>query len=972
MVGNDRVPLTTSDHVSQENDQETGSSLNSIISSALHKHAAKKLASRKNKVLKDVTQSEREEDAQEGGKNEEVEMVQIKRDGGGKKKIKKSKKKPNADEEEGRRMVSSKKENGKDGHKESELMERPKKGKGGGNEPDTPTREYLKAVAVPKKKGKKKKRQIPVENDAKVLGVTIHSADCLELLPPITPHPLVKVYICDVESGTLLEKMSSERKVTSYYESENVHNILPMMTQAYDCRKHRSLICRWEEELIFNEPVQHFTSSDVSVIIFFQVMDFYSSTRFSSQRSQSQVGWKTLTWGFLKMRGRNNHINIGQRLRLQLWRPRKTANVDLVELYSWWKSGNRNKYPSTLYVTLREVEIPTNPNPALRSMLATQQEQGGTALDEVLQEAATSNNDSSVVDSVSAQLQLQWNRNPSQMCKIPNHMQYTLPSSEQGCLIVKFSNNGLRLACGAYKEIIIYDVLTGNCVAKIPGHLGLIYDICWSMNDDILLTASADSTARVWYLTSEKVSSRMKLLTHPTFVYVARFHPGDTRLLFTGGYDHVIRVWMLSKEGEYRVVQEVMDHLGFVNAFCFNGDNSLFYSGDKQGVIKVWKITVPKKTKGKNVQVLTIEEDVKITDIAGHVINNIVYHPGGHRLLVHARDGQVCLVNRQRWVATHRLKGALNVCEQIRSCVSPCGTWVLSGSEDRGVYVWNADTGEIASAFWDLPFEGTTSCVDFHPHDHILAVSSCSLEAPIVILTYKADAAPIDSPVPLAVQPLSSRSSSPKISTYLTPKKETFDMSHVGPTMNPTSTPRSSIGVSPDMPQTSIPVVEDDNKELLHKLDNVLKMAMEEPLNMSSLLRGSRPPPTGKLATALFNFKASESDEMSVRRGDIVMVLRESNKDWWLVQSSDLDLTGLVPANYLEYLPDRSSDGTRIERSYEASKVIAVPSGSGHVSFISDTEGTPSQARARRHRMRQNVSNIISSTPKKEEGEDSG
>lgn len=36
--------------------------------------------------------------------------------------------------------------------------------------------------------------------------------------------------------------------------------------------------------------------------------------------------------------------------------------------------------------------------------------------------------------------------------------------------------------------------------------------------------------------------------------------------------------------------------------------------------------------------------------------------------------------------------------------------------------------------------------------------------------------------------------------------------------------------------------------------------------------------------------------------GDYVMVIQETNSDWWLVRTADQRLTGLVPASYLQQL----------------------------------------------------------------------
>lgn len=98
-------------------------------------------------------------------------------------------------------------------------------------------------------------------------------------------------------------------------------------------------------------------------MFFFQLMDFPGQAQ-----GRSQAGWLTFAWAFLRVRGDNGHLNMGQRLRLQLWRPRRTSGVSLVDLYGWWKSGSRLKYPSTLYISLEEVTLPSSPTPALRSL----------------------------------------------------------------------------------------------------------------------------------------------------------------------------------------------------------------------------------------------------------------------------------------------------------------------------------------------------------------------------------------------------------------------------------------------------------------------------------------------------------------------------------------------------------------------------------------------------------------------------
>ena len=59
---------------------------------------------------------------------------------------------------------------------------------------------------------------------------------------------------------------------------------------------------------------------------------------------------------------------------------------NIKDVWNWWRTGKRAKYPSTLWVTVEPVTPPSSSEPTLRSMVPTQPEMGqqlGMALDTV-------------------------------------------------------------------------------------------------------------------------------------------------------------------------------------------------------------------------------------------------------------------------------------------------------------------------------------------------------------------------------------------------------------------------------------------------------------------------------------------------------------------------------------------------------------------------------------------------------------
>jgi WD40 repeat protein len=109
----------------------------------------------------------------------------------------------------------------------------------------------------------------------------------------------------------------------------------------------------------------------------------------------------------------------------------------------------------------------------------------------------------------------------------------------------------------------------------LRGHHDLIHDLQWSINDDYLMSTSADCSAKIWNLSSLKDSSNdayaEKLnytendgkyfvcqLLHPSFVYAGGFYPDtaeerDTRFIIaTVCYDQKVRLWLISFDFEGR------------------------------------------------------------------------------------------------------------------------------------------------------------------------------------------------------------------------------------------------------------------------------------------------------------------------------------------------------------------------------------------------------------------------------------
>ncbi|NXL88647.1 AHI1 protein, partial [Alectura lathami] len=580
-----------------------------------------------------------------------------------------------------------------------------------------------------------------VFDDDLVLGVYIHRSD--RLRTDLVSHPMVKIHIVDQKSGLYVKKDDSKRKVSSYYEEEQIEHILPIMTHPYDFRQFKSTVPEWEEQVIFNERLNYFiqnTEESPEVILFFEILDLLSmdEVRANSDAQIQARGFRKVCWAFLKLVGANGVLNIDGKLRLQLYYPpsKTRSHSNTVEVYDWWAKCPKKRYPSTLYVTVRGIKLPDHVDPSLRSMVAVQPEQSSAILCEL--QSGESKKSCEIISPEKKKEQFKWTRLPGQACRIPNKRLLSLRAGDMGCFCIRFSHDGRTLAAACAGRngypIALYEIPSGRFLTEFYGHLNIVYDLCWSKDNQNLLTASSDGTVRMWKIETQAASA-VRIFPHPSFVYTAKYHPVADSLVVTGCYDSMIRIWNANvKEIHGQLLQELDGHKGFINTLCFDAEGLHMFSGDSSGLIIVWDTSV-KGSSQHSFQHWRINKEIKENDIRGTPINHLEVYPNGRHLLIHAKDSTLRSMDL-RILATKKYIGATNDREKIHSTLTPCGTFIFSGSEDGKAYVWNPETGDQVAIYSELSFTSALRDVAFHPHEHMVSFCAFGENQPILVYIY--------------------------------------------------------------------------------------------------------------------------------------------------------------------------------------------------------------------------------------------
>lgn len=243
---------------------------------------------------------------------------------------------------------------------------------------------------------------------------------------------------------------------------------------------------------------------------------------------------------------------------------------------------------------------------------------------------------------------------------------------------------------------------------SLEGHVGGLSDVAWSADSRFLATASDDKTIKLW--NAEKGTMLRTLRGHTSYVFCVCFSP-RTNLLVSGSYDESVRVWEV-RTGKCR--HQLPAHSDPVTSVDFNRDGTLIVSCSNDSLCRIWDTAT-----GQCLKVLV--DDVKTP------VSFVQFSPNSKFVLASSLDGTIRLWNILQGKCVKQYKGHTNkqYCLfntfTVKKVEAPKkgGTFVVSGSEDSKIYLWDLQTKEVVQVL-----EGHTAvvlAVDAHPTLDMLA-----------------------------------------------------------------------------------------------------------------------------------------------------------------------------------------------------------------------------------------------------------
>lgn len=287
---------------------------------------------------------------------------------------------------------------------------------------------------------------------------------------------------------------------------------------------------------------------------------------------------------------------------------------------------------------------------------------------------------------------------------LPTREIQTLKGHTGTVLAVRFNVEGNYCLSGGQDKIIrLWNPHKGLCIKTYPGHGYEVNDIAVAMDNSRFSSVGGDRSPFLWDVATGRVIRKFR--GHESTVNCVRFNKvqEENTVLVTGSYDKTIRIWDLKSNSidPIQILNEARDSVTSVFLTEYE-----IVAGSVDGKIRNYDIRA----------------GILRTDVVNQPITSINLSHDGNCILVGCLNNSIRLMDKGSGELLSTYTGHKNLTYKIESCLSNDDAYVISGSEDNSIHVW--DLVEASSVLTLKGHFGPVCGLAYHPTENLLLSSS--------------------------------------------------------------------------------------------------------------------------------------------------------------------------------------------------------------------------------------------------------
>jgi WD40 repeat protein len=304
---------------------------------------------------------------------------------------------------------------------------------------------------------------------------------------------------------------------------------------------------------------------------------------------------------------------------------------------------------------------------------------------------------------------------------------------------VAMSKNALWAATGgADATVRFYNFADGKLLAtyKAPGP---IHGLAFTANNQMLAAACEDKSVQTWSiaqpannmpLTVDNIKPAQSF-AHAAAAADATFSPDGTTL-YTAGADKVVKAWKIASEAPTKN----LGHPSFVDAVAFNNNGTQLATGCHDGKVRIWDIAKGQVLKEINAHMTA--PPVPGQQPGPAPVYCVAWTADGKQVLSGSLDTSLKLWDAASGNLVKEFKGYKEKEFDkghregvFTAAFSPDGKFIVSGSSDRSIKVWNVADGTVVRDLvnpnvkpgaWPMAHPGWVYGLRFLPDGRLVSV----------------------------------------------------------------------------------------------------------------------------------------------------------------------------------------------------------------------------------------------------------